>query len=496
MRRLFGFGLLFVVGAVLGGAAVHFMLNSPMGEDSTEGSSSESEILYWVAPMDPNYRRDKPGKSPMGMDLVPVYAGEGTADESTVTISPTVQQNLGVRTAAAQRSRLERRVRTVGYVEYDETALHHVHTRVDGWVESLSVKAEGDPIKKGQVLFELYSPTLVNAQQEYVISSASDNTDLLRASAERLSALGMTEEEIRTLHDSGEIRQRVRAFARSDGVIASLGVREGIYVTPSTHVMSVAELDQVWIVAEVFERQASLVQLGQRVEFRLDSLPGRVWTGEVNYIYPELDPVTRSLRLRISFDSQDEVLRPNMFVRVTIFVPGNQSVVHVPRESVIRGGVADRVVLVLGDGKFRAAPVVVGVEADDRVEIVRGIERGDEVVVSGQFLIDSESNIDSALARFSEADSTQAERATVDATIRGANHEKGTLRVKHGAIPKWSWMSMTMNLAVDDPSLLTKAKSGQSVRLVIEKRDRKFVIVDVTVDESTDENASDSSSGG
>ncbi|MDH3615124.1 MAG: efflux RND transporter periplasmic adaptor subunit [Gammaproteobacteria bacterium] len=395
----------FVVVAIFVAIALGVLIGRSMGSKSemtaktTDGSSRE--VLYWVAPMDANYRRDEPGKSPMGMDLVPVYADEIDGQPGVVAIDATIVNNLGVRTAKAQRGELSQRVETVGYVAYDEDTVQHVHTRVDGWIEKLATKATGDAVEKGQLLFELYSPTLVNAQEEYLIALRSANKLLLKASKERLAALGVTGSEIARLDEERTVRQRVRVYAEADGVIAHLGVREGIYVTPATEIMSVAKLDKVWVLAEVFERQAAWVKPGQSAMVALDYLPGEMWHGSVDYVYPELDPKTRTLKVRLRFDNAAESLRPNMFARVTIQGDSVGEVVHVPREALIRGGSVDRVVVALGEGRFRAQPVEVGIESGDRVAIQKGISGGELVVVSAQFLIDSESNIEAALNRMS-----------------------------------------------------------------------------------------------
>jgi Cu(I)/Ag(I) efflux system membrane fusion protein len=358
--------------------------SAPDGSHATGSMpNTEREVLYWVAPMDPAFRRDEPGKSPMGMELMPVYADEVDAEAGTVKIDPTVVNNLGVRTAMAESSVLSRRIDTVGYVGYDEDTLQHVHTRVDGWIEKLATKASGDPVKKGQLLFELYSPTLVNAQQEYLAALRSNNSILRSASKDRLNALGVTASEIARLEKDRTANQRVRVYAQSDGVIAHLGVREGIFVTPATEVMSVARLDRVWVLAEVFERQAAWVQPGQRADVELDYVPGKHWQGTVDYVY----------------ENEGEVLRPNMFARVVLFGGETEELVHVPREAIIRGGSMDRVVLALGEGRYRAQPVELGIESGNRVAISKGVSKGDHIVTSGQFLIDSESNIDAALSR-------------------------------------------------------------------------------------------------
>ncbi len=393
----------FVIGAIAVAVAIGILIgratSSPTGALTETSAGSQREILYWVAPMDANYRRDEPGKSPMGMDLVPVYADEVDGQPGVVAIDATIVNNLGVRTAPAQRGELSQRIETVGYVAYDEDTVQHVHTRVDGWIEKLATKATGDTVEKGQLLFELYSPTLVNAQEEYLIALRSSNKLLLSASKERLAALGVTASEIARLDKERTVRQRVRVYADVDGVITHLGVREGIFVTPATEIMSVAKVDKVWVLAEVFERQAAWVRSGQSAMVELDYLPGEMWHGEVDYVYPELDPKTRTLKVRLRFDNAAATLRPNMFARVTIQGDSVGKVVHVPRAALIRGGAVDRVVVALGEGRFRAQPVQVGIESGDRVAIRRGIAAGDQVVVSAQFLIDSESNIGSALAR-------------------------------------------------------------------------------------------------
>ncbi len=375
------------------------------GEPGTTGNanSGEKKILYWRAPMDPNYRRDEPGKSPMGMDLVPVYDDEaGETDPALVSINPTVVSNLGVRIESAQQGPLSRQIDTVGYVSFDEDSVHHIHTRVDGWIEKLSIKANGDPVKRGQVLFELYSPMLVNAQEEYLAALNSRSAGLQQASRQRLAALGVTRAEIERLDSERTVNQRQRIYAQSDGVVSHLGVREGVFVKPETEVMSIASLDRIWVIVEVFERQSAWVQPGQQAEVELDYVPGERWLGIVDYVYPELDAQTRTLKVRLRFDNPATALRPNMYAKVTIYGTPGAAVVHVPRAALIRGGNSNRVVLALGGGQFRVQEVDVGIESGDRVEIRSGLSANDRVVTSGQFLIDSESNVDSALMRMEQ----------------------------------------------------------------------------------------------
>lgn len=484
MKRFMALFAAAIVGVGIGVGIGYYFFQVKDGTGASS-SSDEPEILYWVAPMDPNYRRDKPGKSPMGMDLVPVYANDSPQSEDVVLIEPHVIQNLGVRTAVVTKGKIRQRIQAVGYVEYDENALQHVHTRVEGWIETLNVKANGDPITKGQVLFEIYSPELVNAQSEYVLALSRENENLVKASRERLMALGLTEVQIDALDTENDSSDRVRVFAQTDGVVAKLGIREGMFVTPSTHTLSVASPDKVWVVAEVMERESNFLEIGQSVNFELDSLPGTVFTGTVSYIYPELDVTTRSVKLRITFDRGKHVVRPNTYASVTIDVENQDTVLNIPLTAVIRGGLADRVVLVIEDGKFRSTPVELGIQWDDRIEIVRGLKEGDVIVTSGQFLIDSESNIESALARFSEdpAESKPAQTVSVAGVVRKTMPDESKVRVKHDAIPEWKWHSMTMNLTVESVDLLDDLEAGDEIIMEIEKLEEGgYIIIDIQPD--------------
>ncbi len=388
-----------IVAAIAVGIVIGRSANRSEGGSNDVRADTEGDVLYWVAPMDAGFRRDKPGKSPMGMDLVAVYADDVDGRPGVVRIHPSIVSNLGIRTVEVERGELSRRIETVGYVAYDEDTVQHVHVHVDGWIENLVTKSTGDRVRKGQLLFELYSPMLVAAQEEYLVALRRGNDLLLKASRERLASLGVASSEVARLDKERIVQRLVRFFAETDGVIAHLGVREGIYVTPASKIMSVARLDTIWVLAEVFERQSAWVKAGQSANVELDFLPGKVWHGTLDYVYPALDPRTRTLKVRLRFDNATEMLKPNMFARVTILSEGFGSVVHIPREALIRGGSVNRVVLALPEGRFRSQTVKIGIESGDRIAIGEGLAVGDRVVVSGQFLIDSESNIESALRR-------------------------------------------------------------------------------------------------
>lgn len=372
-------------------------------------ADNEREILYWVAPMDSNYRRDKPGKSPMGMKLVPVYADEAGGNGSGVSIAPEMLQNLGVRTAVAERSRLWRGINTVGYVDYDESRVSHIHLRTEGWIEHLVAHSEGERVRKGEKLLSLYSPDLVNAQEEFVQALNNGNKGLIRASRERLIALGIPPDQVKQLEKSRKVEQTISIYSPQDGVVSRLMVRHGMYVTPDKQVMSLADLSSIWLLAEIFESQADWVRVGQPAEVKLAFLPGRTWEGTVEYIYPSLDPKTRTLKARLRFDNPDEALKPNMYADVKIFGGSKENVIVIPVEALIRTGREQRVVVSLGAGRFESRTVTAGIESGDWVEILEGIEPGDTVVTSGQFLIDSEASLKASMTRMSAPDSSMQE---------------------------------------------------------------------------------------
>jgi Cu(I)/Ag(I) efflux system membrane fusion protein len=364
------------------------------------GTAREAgEILYWVAPMDPNYRRDKPGKSPMGMDLIPVYADTTGNAGGQIRIAPEVVQNLGVRTAVAERTRLWRGIDTVGYVDYDESRLSHIHLRTEGWIENLAVQSEGERVARGDRLFDLYSPELVNAQEEYLQALKLDNPGLRQASRDRLLALGVSSIHITQLQKTRRALQNIPVYAPQDGVVATLPVREGMFVKPVSRVMSLADLSSVWLLAEVFERQADWVKVGQPADVSLPYLPGSTWEGRVEYIYPALDPKTRTLKVRLRFDNPDEALKPNMYANVKIYGGPKEDTLVIPVEALIRTGREERVVLALGDGQFASRQVSAGMESGGWIEILHGLAAGDAVVTSGQFLIDSEASLKASLQR-------------------------------------------------------------------------------------------------
>ncbi|NNL94638.1 MAG: efflux RND transporter periplasmic adaptor subunit [Xanthomonadales bacterium] len=470
--------LILVSGAAL--LAGYFFGSQNDSEMQQPATQSEPEVLYWVAPMDPDFRRDAPGKSPMGMDLVPVYAKQSEADDS-VRINPALQNNLGVRTVRAAVRPLWRQIEATGYVGLDETRISHINLRTEGWIESLAVNAEGERVKRGEVLFELYSPELVNAQKELLQALRRQDQRLASGAEEKLRALGMIPSEIETLRTAGKVSQHIKVVAPRDGVVTALNVREGMFVQPNMTIMSLANLDSVWILAEVFESQSEWVATGQAAEASLDYIPGSVFSGEVDYVYPVLDPDTRTLRVRLRFDNPGEKLKPNMYARVSVFGRLRPRALTIPRVALIRGPERDRVVVAQGNGRFRVHEVLAGMESGEWVEVVAGIEEGDEIVTSAQFLIDSEASLAGSILRLGREPEIESDPSPVTAFGSGWIEEikpaERRMRISHGPIDALGWPAMNMELEVEPGIELERFKVGQDIRFQLRQAESgRFVV--------------------
>ena len=386
------------------------------GGASTEGPCpGGAQALYWKAPMDPTYIRDKPGKSPMGMDLVPECPSGGEAPaEGVIRVDPAVIQNIGVRTAAVERRDLARTIRAVGRVDYDERLVAHVHTKVQGWVEKLYVEYEGQMVKRGQPLLEIYSPELVSTQEELLIaaryreethgSSFPDvrqgGNSLFESTRRRLELWDIAERDIQRLLSRGEIRKTLTLYAPASGVVTHLMVRGGMEVSPNQNLYTIADLSRVWVYADIYEYELPWVAVGQRGTVELSYLPGVTFEGEVTYVYPFLDPKTRTARARLELANPDGVLKPNMFANVRIETTVQPDALAIPDEAVLRSGTRTLVVVALGEGRFEPKDIQLGLDTGNGwLEVRDGLRDGDRVVTSGQFLIDSESKLKEAVQK-------------------------------------------------------------------------------------------------
>lgn len=386
-------------------------------------AQGERKILHWRAPMDPSFTSDKPGKSPMGMDLVPVY--EDGSEGGTVLIDPVTQQNIGVKTVVAAVKPMKRAVRTVGRVDYDETRLTDVSAKVSGWVEHLFVDFTGQEVKAGQKLLNIYSPELVAAQEEFLSAltfskrfSTTGSTDavrgaydLLESARKRLVYLDVQQEQIDRLATDLEAARVMAIHSPQEGVVVHKAVYDGGHIKAGEHLYRIADLSHVWVHADIYEYELPWVHVGQEAEVELSYQPGQIYRGEVTYIYPFLEPKTRTVKVRMAFDNADLALKPEMYANVRIRPMLAREALLVPTQAIIASGERSILVIALGDGRFRPQEVTLGVEANGETEVLKGIQEGDVIVTSAQFLIDSESNLKAALsAMTSESSSEPSEK--------------------------------------------------------------------------------------
>lgn len=450
---------------LLGAGLTYLLLSNGIEHSKTASTATEQKPLYWVAPMDPSYRRDAPGKSPMGMDLVPFYeTKQADAAAGTVFISPTVEQNMGVRTAVAQRTDLNLVINTIGFIQFNENRINHFHSRVDGWIESLSVSARGDKVNQGQKLYELYSPQLVNAQEEYLAALNSGNKQLLDGSAVKLGSLGVSGSFVKELNRNRKVQQRIPFYASQTGYISELNVREGSYIKPATNILSVGALEDVWTIAEIFERQANWIKEGQSVEMTIESFPEQKWTGVVDYLYPELEPGTRTLRARIVFNNDQLLLKPNMYAQLVIEGATRADVIAIPRQAVIYQGGMKRVVKSLGNGRFLSSRIETGTESGELIEVTSGLNAGEIIVISAQFMIDSESSLSADLTRIeAESDLKAADGIQASGELIQIMPGHNMINIQHEAIPEWGWPAMQMDFNTVESIDLDGFSPGQNV---------------------------------
>lgn len=433
------------------------------------------KALFYRNPMNPAITSPVPAKDSMGMDYIPVYADDASGENAAVVrIDPAIVQNLGVRTEAVARGRLWRRIDSVGNIAYDEQRVSHVHMRAEGWIEQLRVNYVGARVAQGDVLFEIYSPALANAQEELLQAVRVGQADLIEASRERLRLLGVDAEQVRSLERSRKAASRIVVRAPQAGVVTELNVRDGMYVTPDTVVMSFADLSSVWLLADVFERQAAWVAVGQTAEVRLSYRPGEVFTGSVDFIYPNLDPKTRTLRARLRLDNPGEILKPGMYANVQIFAGPKDDVLSVPQQALVRSGRTDRVIVALGEGRFRAVDVLAGMESGDWIEIREGLQEGDQVVVSGQFLIDSEASIKASTLRMQgastpqgAADAAPAQPISGTGVVTAVHAERRMLTIDHAPIETLGWPAMTMDFTLSERADLRGVQVGSRINFTL-----------------------------
>ena len=423
------------------------------------------DVLYWVAPMDPNFRQPIPGKSPMGMDLIPVYAGEEPSGDAAEVILSSAEINaIGVRTAIAKTSEISSQIETVGFVGYDEHLTSHVHTRVEGWIEALNVRAVGDPVEEGDILFEMFSPTIGSSSSDLVRAIEAGDKRIVEAARNALRSQGMSDQQITRIEASGTLARNIEVLAPQDGVVISLEAADGMFLQPATRAVSLTDLSAVWLIVDVFERDIARLTEDMKAVATFDHLSGRTFEGTIDYIYPELDAKTRTLPVRLQFDNSEGLLRPNMFGAVSLIPNETRTALTVPTEAIIRTGTAERVILRTGAGTFKPRLITTGLRdafgEGGRTEVVQGLAPGEEVVASAQFLIDSESALSAGLMRMAPTDNAPArgtgELVALDTVTRIAT-------IRHGALDALDWPAMTSQFSVRADVSLNGLKTGQQV---------------------------------
>jgi RND family efflux transporter MFP subunit len=393
--------------------------NAPVGDtDKILGmpaKDSDRKILYWYDPMHPAYRSDKPGVSPdCGMTLVPKYADDlaiAKMPPGTVTISPEKQVLAGVRTALVERKPLVREIRTTAQIVADETRIAHVHVKVAGYIDKVYVDFVGQLVKKGQPLFTLYSPDLVSTQEEYLIAKRGNATlgnapfqeisegsqSLLQSAKERLKLWDISDDQIKELDETGKVSKDLTFYSPISGFVTDRKVFPQTSVTPDTELYTVSDLSTVWAVADIYEYEVPFVHLGQRVSLTLSYYPGKTYTGSISYVYPTVDPQTRTVKVRVQLPNPGFLLKPQMFADAQLRVDYGTKIL-VPEGAVLDSGTEQHVFVVHDGGVFEPRKVTVGPVVDDNAVILSGLKPGETIVVSGNFLIDSESGLKNAMS--------------------------------------------------------------------------------------------------
>ena len=470
--------------------AMHRMKgDSGMQADTSAAASTDKKPLYYYDPMFPQQKFDKPGKSPfMDMMLVPVFGDDG-ADSGSVKISSRIVQNLGIRTAEVTKGSLDKKLQVVGAVAFDERAVAVVTARVNGFVERLFVRAPLDPVRIGQPLAEILAPDWVAAQEEYLAlrNSPQANDALRQAARQRLILLGMTEATVSAIDADGKTRARVTLTAPTGGVIGELGTREGMTVMPGSMLFRINGLSTVWVNADVPEAQVAWLKPGSTIEASVPAYPGESFKGRVVALLPEVNAGTRTLKARIEVANPNARLLPGMFATVSVASAAKSKVLLVPTEAVIQTGKRSVVIVADAgrDGKQQFAPVDVeiGTETSGMTEIHSGLAAGMKVVLSGQFLIDSEASLKSSGTRMSDAPAIADDSHKGEGKVEKIGKDSVTL--SHGPIESMKWGAMTMDFKLPKSGAAAGIADGSTVNFEFTARkDGNFEITRIAPKEN------------
>ena len=393
------------------------------GSTDSDMTTGERKIKYWVAPMDPTFIRDEPGKSPMGMDLVPVYEDQA-ASGSIISVDPVTSQNMGVRMALVTRKDLSRTIRTVGLIGYEEPKQFSINSKIDGWVERLHVNETGQVVKKGAPLLDIYSPALVSAQEEFLLARNNNITlaespfpaiadgakRLQDASRRRLKLWDISDRQIARLEKTGEVMKNLTLYAPYEGIVTMKMVREGQFIKGGMELLTLSDISKVWVYADIYEYEMPWVKVGQKARIILPYVGSEPIESTVSYIYPFVEPKTRTVKARFDIDNPGFVLKPEMYVNVRLESEPVANALTIPVEAVLYSGEKQTVFVALGEGKFEPRQVKTGMQNDDGdIEIVQGLLEGEHVVTSAQFMLDSESKLREAIQKMLEPQAPSAE---------------------------------------------------------------------------------------
>ena len=430
-----------------------------------------------------------PKKDSMGMDYLPVYEGEDRDEGGSVKISTAKVQKLGVRSEAAALRDLSRPVRAVGRVEVDERRMFAVAPKFEGWIELLHANATGQPVGRGQPLFEVYSPELVSAQREYQVAARGVDKlaaagpeaqasirQLAEAALARLRNWDISAEQIERLKSGGEITRTLTYRSPVSGVILEKKALQGMRFMPGEALYQIADVSSVWVLADVFERDIAAVKVGQPVEVSIDAFPDKVFAGRVNYLYPTLNTQTRTVPVRIELPNPRGELRPAMYANVHLKVGAGRTALTVPISAVIDSGTSQRIIVQLGEGRFEPREVKLGLSGDDYVEVKDGVKEGEQVVVAANFMIDSESNLKAALGGMKEKPSVSHQAVGTLDSIEA----NGTVMVTHEPVASLNWPKMTMEFVPANATLVDKLKPGTSIHFeFVERKPGEWVITKI-----------------
>ncbi len=470
-------------------------------------AQSERKLLYYRNPMGLPDTSPAPKKDPMGMDYIAVYSGEDGAEPTPagqVKISTEKVQKLGVRTEAAQFRVLDQAVRAAGRVEPDERRIYTISPKFEGYVEKLLVNVTGQPISKGQPLLEVYSPELVSAQREYAIATQgvaslkeaggqalTGMKQLADSSLQRLKNWDISDDQIKALEKSGDAKRTLALRSTVSGIVTEKKAFQGMRFMPGEMLYQVTDLSSVWVIADVFEQDISLVKFGAKAKVKINAYPDKTFNGTVTYVYPTLKAETRTVPVRVELANPGLLLKPAMFAQVELLASTRGKVITVPVSSTIDSGTRQIVLIQQGEGRFEPREVKLGARNDAYVEVIDGVKEGEQVVVTANFLIDAESNLKAAVGGFASPESTvppkSAQASTkrvghrAEGTVESIDAKDGTISLSHGPIASLKWPAMTMEFRTANPSLMESLTPGAKVAVeFVERQPGEWVITTVT----------------